>query len=70
MRPDDVTRIRHMIEAADAAARFLTGKSRDDLDSDEVLLFVLVRAIEIIGRSGIQNNARNTGNSTIYHGLP
>lgn len=51
MRPDDVTRIRHMIEAADAAARFLTGKSRDDLDSDEVLLFALVRAIEIIGEA-------------------
>ena len=34
MRPDDITRIRHMIEAAEAAARFLAGKSRENLDSD------------------------------------
>jgi uncharacterized protein with HEPN domain len=51
MRPDDVTRIRHMIEAAEAAARFLAGKTRENLDSDEVLLFALVRAIEIIGEA-------------------
>jgi hypothetical protein len=37
MRPDDVTRIRHMIEAAEAAARFLAGKTRENLDSDEVI---------------------------------
>jgi uncharacterized protein with HEPN domain len=51
MRPDDITRIRHMIEAAEAGARFLAGKSRENLDSEEVLLFALVRAIEIIGEA-------------------
>jgi len=39
MRRDDAIRIRHMIEAAEAAQRFLSGRQRDDLDADEALRF-------------------------------
>ena len=51
MRPDDATRIHHMIEAAEAAERFIAGRQRADLDTDQMLLFALVRAIEIIGEA-------------------
>jgi len=51
MRRDDAIRIRHMIEAAEAAQRFLSGRQRDDLDADEALRFALVRAVELIGEA-------------------
>lgn len=51
MQPDDAARIRHMIEAAQSAHAFISGKTRQDLDSDKMLLFAVVRAIEIIGEA-------------------
>ena len=51
MRPDDAVRVSHMIEAAEAAVRFLSGRRRCDIDSDEMLRFALVRAVEIIGEA-------------------
>lgn len=49
--PDDTIRLRHMIEAAETAQRFIASRGRSDLDTDEMLLFALVRAIEIIGEA-------------------
>jgi uncharacterized protein with HEPN domain len=40
-----------MIEAAEAACSFISGRTRPDLDSDRMLLFALVRAIEIVGEA-------------------
>jgi uncharacterized protein with HEPN domain len=51
MRPEDRTRILHMIEAADAMSRFVTGRQRDDLDADLMLRFALVRAVEVFGEA-------------------
>ena len=51
MRADDGVRIRHMIDAAESALRFVQGRSRVDLDSDEMLRFALTRAIEILGEA-------------------
>ena len=51
MQPEDAIRIQHMIEAAEAARGFIAGRQRTDLDSDRMLLFALVRAIEIIGEA-------------------
>jgi uncharacterized protein with HEPN domain len=51
MRAEDRVRLLHMVEAADAAAQFIAGKSRDDLDRDRMLLFAVVRAIEIFGEA-------------------
>ena len=51
MRPEDVVRIRHMIEAAETARQFVAGRERPDLDRDRMLLFALVRAVEIIGEA-------------------
>ncbi len=52
MQPDDAIRIRHMIEAAETAQRFVQGRQRADLDADQLLVFGLTRAIEIIGEAG------------------
>lgn len=51
MPPEDRTRLLHMAEAAEAARSFVVGRQRGDLDSDRMLLFALVRAIEIVGEA-------------------
>ncbi len=51
MRTEHGVRLRHMIEAAESAAQFITGRSRSDLDSDRMLLFAVVRAIEVVGEA-------------------
>jgi uncharacterized protein with HEPN domain len=40
-----------MIEAAEAVAQFVEGRSRADLDGDRMLLFAVVHAIEIFGEA-------------------
>ncbi len=40
-----------MIDAAETAAKFVDGRREADLDSDPMLLFALVRAIEVIGEA-------------------
>lgn len=40
-----------MMDAIESATRFAQGRSRADLDSDEMLLFALVRAVEIVGEA-------------------
>ncbi len=40
-----------MIEAAEACNRFVAGRQRADLDSDLMLSFALVRAVEVIGEA-------------------
>jgi uncharacterized protein with HEPN domain len=40
-----------MADAIEAAAKFIEGRSRNDLDADRMLVFALVRAVEIIGEA-------------------
>lgn len=51
MPPEDRIRIRHMIEVAETVERFIAGRQRADLDSDQMLLFALTRAIELLGEA-------------------
>ncbi len=51
MRAEDVARIRHMIDAAETVGQFMSGRQRPDLDSDRMLLFAVVRAIEVVGEA-------------------
>ena len=51
MRNEDGVRLAHMIEAAESAIQFVSGRSRSDLDTDRMLLFAVVRAIEIVGEA-------------------
>lgn len=40
-----------MLDATRSVTRFVSNRRREDLDADEMLLFALVRAIEIIGEA-------------------
>ena len=40
-----------MIDAAEVARSFIDGRQRSSLDEDRMLLFALVRAVEIIGEA-------------------
>ena len=46
-----------MIEAAESALGFVSGRSSDDLETDRMLLFALVRAIEIVGEAASRISA-------------
>ena|SRR5436190_5664694 len=48
---DDATRLRHMLDAAEEAVTFATGKTRVDFDRERMLTLALVRLIEIIGEA-------------------
>ena len=43
-----------MLESARIAAKFIRGHRRSDLDDDQMLLFALVRALEIISEAAGQ----------------
>jgi uncharacterized protein with HEPN domain len=45
------------LDACDSIGRFVAGRERRDLDTDEMLLFALVRAIEVIGEAATQISA-------------
>jgi len=51
LSPDDRIRVEHMIQAAEAALRFVSGRTRADLDDAEMLSFAVVRALEILGEA-------------------
>ncbi|HEX4160556.1 MAG TPA: HepT-like ribonuclease domain-containing protein [Rhizomicrobium sp.] len=51
MQAEDRARLLHMIEAAEAASNFVKGRVRQDLDTDAMLLFALVRAVEVFGEA-------------------
>lgn len=51
MRTDDQVRLLHMRDAAEAVVEFVHGRHRADLDGDRMLLFAVVRAIEVIGEA-------------------
>lgn len=57
MPPADRIRLQHLVDATEAAARFSIGRSRADLDRDEMLLFALVRAVEIVGEAAAKVTA-------------
>ncbi len=48
---DDIVRVRHMLDYARKAIEFTEGRSRADLDADEMLAMATIRAIEIIGEA-------------------
>jgi uncharacterized protein with HEPN domain len=51
MPPEDRVRLKHMLEAIDDASSFIVGRQRGELDSDKMLLFALVRCVEIVGEA-------------------
>lgn len=57
MTPDDLLRLRHILEALTSAKTFVEGRGRIDLDTDEMLLLALARAIEIAGEAASRVSA-------------
>jgi hypothetical protein len=69
MNPHDRVRLRHVVDALNAAMRFAQGRGRGDLDSDEMLLFALVRAIEIVGEAASKYRTRRAPRCRMFHGI-
>lgn len=51
MLPEDRIRLQHMLEAAVQARQFTHGRDPSHLESDRMLLFALVKCLEIIGKA-------------------
>jgi len=51
MPKSDLVRLQHILEAASKARDIATGKSRDDLDTDEILRFALIHLLELVGEA-------------------
>lgn len=51
MRAEDRIRLLHMVEASQTAMQFVLGRERGDLQTDQMLLFAVVRAIEVLGEA-------------------
>jgi uncharacterized protein with HEPN domain len=54
MRPNDLIRLHHILDAAHQAGEFVRNRSREDLDRDRQLVWALVKAVEIIGEAAYQ----------------
>lgn len=51
MQRDDIVYVRHILDAARKAIIFARNRTREALDSDEMLSLSLVRLLEIIGEA-------------------
>jgi uncharacterized protein with HEPN domain len=51
MQNKDYIRIRHILDASEDAILFLKDKSKDDFKNDKILIYALVKALEIIGEA-------------------
>ena len=54
MRREDAIRIRHMTEAAEKALAFTRGRTRQDLDDDELLRLAVTKLVEIVSEAAKQ----------------
>ena len=51
MRAEDRIRQLHMVEASQTATGFVAGQDRADLQTDQILLFAVLRAMNLIGEA-------------------
>lgn len=54
MLRNDAIRLRHMLDAAQEAIAFASGRTRSDLNDSRMLVLSLVKAIEIIGEAAFR----------------
>lgn len=64
MNERDSVSLQHMLDAAHSALSFVQGRTREDLDQDQMLVFALMKAVEIVGE------AANQVTSTTREDLP
>jgi uncharacterized protein with HEPN domain len=62
MPKDDRILLRHMLDAARKASDFIKGRSRADLDCDEMLALAIIRLLEVIGEAarGLSQDIRDS----------
>lgn len=51
MTPEDLIRIRHMLDAVKEALAFSKDMSRDDFDNNRMLTLAIIKELEIIGEA-------------------
>lgn len=51
MTPEDLIRVRHMVDAVREALVFAQGKSRTELEHDRMLALAIIKELEIIGEA-------------------
>jgi len=54
MRRDDQVRLQHMLDAASEAVGFTRDRTREDLETDRMLVLSLVKEVEIVGEAAHQ----------------
>ena len=54
MKPDDLTRLRHMLDAAAEAVSFLGDLDSGDLAKNRLVCQAVVRSLEIVGEAAVQ----------------
>jgi uncharacterized protein with HEPN domain len=57
MNNDDRWRLGHIADSLRSAMNFVRDRQRDDLDKDEMLVFALMRAIEVAGEAASKISA-------------
>lgn len=57
MTPEDLIRVRHMVDAVREALTFTHGKSRTELDHDRMLALAIIKELEIIGEAAAKVTA-------------
>lgn len=62
----DIQRLRHILLAIERINRYISGKERDDLLSDDMMYYAVVKNIEIIGEAAymLTEEFRSTHNQT------
>ncbi len=61
-RHDDAARLRHMLDYARKAVQLASGRTRTDLDADELFGLAMTRVLEVIGEA-----AARVGSATRDH---
>lgn len=51
MQPNDLTRLRHMVEVCEQLLEFVERRSRPEFDDDQLFAFAVVRGLEVLGEA-------------------
>ena len=61
MRSEDRVRLRHIADVLESVGRFVEERRREDLDRDQMLVFALVHALQIVGEAAGKMTAETRG---------
>ena len=64
MQRKDRVRLEDMLDNAEKALGFVNGRKRDDLETDVMLRYAVVRAIEVVGEAAAKVSPETRGRMT------